>query len=148
MNRFKQFTLLWCDAWHKYDCGIMSIFVNGEDKTQIDFFVNEKPITIDITEIEDDLIKQFEEEKIQNLDDWFFYDKWVLDGYNWSLRIDFDDTEICSQGRNAYPKEFVDLMMILHSIGLPFAKCEENVTVTKKYTKEKLDPEWRFSVRS
>ncbi len=77
MNRFKQFTLHWCDAWHKYDCGIMSILVNGEDKTQIDFLVNEKPITIDITEIEDDLIKQFEEEKIQNLDDCFF----IINGF-------------------------------------------------------------------
>ena len=55
----------------------MSILVNGEDKTQIDFLVNEKPITIDITEIEDDLIKQFEEEKIQNLDDCFF----IINGF-------------------------------------------------------------------
>lgn len=25
MNRVKQFTLHWCDAWHKYDRGIMSM---------------------------------------------------------------------------------------------------------------------------
>lgn len=72
MNRLKQFTLHWCDAWHKYDGGIISILVTGEGKTQIDFLVNEKPVTIDITEIEDDLIRRLEERGIKNLDDCFF----------------------------------------------------------------------------
>ncbi|MBQ2604722.1 MAG: hypothetical protein II589_06855 [Clostridia bacterium] len=148
VSRLKKFTLNWYDAFHYYfsPSGVSSMLITGKDKLEIYFVIEGENFTIDISDCEDEFIDQLEKCGIKELDNWCFVDTWVCDGDNWSLRITYDNTEICSEGINAYPKPFFNLMKLLHEKGLPFIEYESYTSEKRQIEKVPLDQKWRSSI--
>ena len=115
-ERLLSFRLVWQDAWHYIDDGIDTDFYHSaEGVAKIDFLVEMEHFTINLDGREQRFINEIRDLNVQNIDNQCFHDDWALDGYHWFFRIKTSAMDVCSSGWNAYPQEFVDLLIYLHS---------------------------------
>lgn len=136
MRRIKQFSIKWGDAWFRYDKGYVSALVTDDDVTQIDFMVNSKPFTIDITGREDEFVDKLEECGVPEMDGYEYYHPDIPDGTVWTFEVAYDDKVIEAVGTNAYPKPCISFMDYLHTVWkLPMAPVEEVVDESEEYKK-------------
>ena len=129
MARIKAFRFRWADAWSNTDKGCDTIIETSDSgKISIQFLVDQRPFTLDLTGREDEFIndiafvKQWDKKVYQNNN--------IMDGTKWSLHFTYDGTAVITKGSNAFPKDFQNFLDILHDkYDVPKAKLEKDTDI-------------------
>lgn len=110
MSRINNICFEWCDAWIRFAKGYRIFLKRPDDgRLYLKCFVNNQKQIIDITDIEDELIKAIEDSRVDELNGKRVFTH-CADGYMWLLGIEYDDKEIKILGSNAYPPELLSFI--------------------------------------
>ena len=120
LARIKEFRFWWADAWNDIGKGYDTILETSDSGyVMLQCLVNGKTQSIELTDLENDLIDAFELCNIKNWDKKNFYNCDYEDGNRWRLYIAYDDVLIRATGMNGYPKEFGQFLdVIVDGLGL------------------------------
>ena len=113
MARIKAFRFEWTDAWYSIKNGYDSILELSESgDILIRFLVNAKPFSIDLTNRENEFIKDLK--MIHKWNKKAYIQNSFLDGTMWRLYFTYDNIAVCSKGSNGFPPSFLHFLDVLH----------------------------------